>query len=143
MAKKKFGTRYYARKAGYRSGLEQVMAEAFITMGLDAKFECEKIQYTVPESKHNYTPDFMLIKKDGGKMFIETKGIWNAEDRKKHKLIKEQHPDVDIRLMFQNPNAKISKGSKTTYAMIADKLGILYTSSKEGIPQKWLDELKK
>jgi hypothetical protein len=51
-------------------------------------------------------------------------------------LIKEQHPDLDIRLLFQNAYNKIRKGSKTTYAMWCEKKGILYAHKQ--IPKQWL-----
>jgi hypothetical protein len=51
-------------------------------------------------------------------------------------LIKEQHPDLDIRLLFQNAYNKIRKGSKTTYAMWCEKKGILYAHKQ--VPKSWL-----
>ena len=69
---------------------------------------------------------------------IETKGRWTTEDRKKHLLIKDQHPELDIRFVFQNPKGKIRKGSKTTYADYCDKHGILWADKE--IPNEWLLE---
>ena len=40
-----------------------------------------------------YTPDFEL---DNG-IIIETKGIFDSEDRRKHLEIQKQHPELDIR----------------------------------------------
>lgn len=34
--------------------------------------------------------------------------------------VKEQHPELHIILLFQNPNNKLYKNSKTTYAMWAE-----------------------
>ena len=53
-------------------------------------------------------------------------------------LIKKQHPELDIRIVFQNPNGKIRKGSKTTYANFCDKHEIIWASKE--IPTQWLGE---
>ena len=58
------------------------------------------------------------------------------EDRKKHLLIKKQHPDLDIRIVFQSAKGKIRKGSKTTYADFCDKHGIVWAEKE--IPKSWL-----
>ncbi len=57
---------------------------------------------------------------------VETKGRFLTADRQKHILIKDQHPALDIRFVFSNPNTRISKQSKTTYAMWCETHGFLY-----------------
>jgi len=138
MAKKKFLIRALARKHGYRSGLEDQISEQLKFTGKTWSYESEKLKYTVPERIATYTPDFILIKKDGSKMYIETKGRFTTADRKKMKLVKEANPELDIRLLFQTPNNKIIKTSKTTYADWADKHGYLWAAKE--IPIKWLEE---
>ena len=91
-----------------------------------------KITYEVPAKEHTYTPDF-LLKRSG--VIVETKGIFTPEDRQKHLYVKAQHPEHDIRFVFQNPNAPIYKGSKTTYAMWCDKHGFKYAAKL--IPLEW------
>ena len=49
-----------------------------------------------------------------------------------------EYPDLDIRLVFQNANTKIHKGSKITYGAWAQKHGFKYASSS--IPAEWLKE---
>jgi len=76
-------------------------------------------------------------------MLIETKGRFVTDDRKKHKLIKQQHPELDIRLLFNNPNARISKVSRTTYATWCETHGIKYAkavSRDSPIPPEWIIE---
>jgi hypothetical protein len=121
-------------KWGYRSGLEEKIAHLLTEKGVKFSFETMKIQYVKPETKHTYSPDFIL---DNG-IIIETKGRWMLEDRKKHLLIKQQHPELDIRILFQNANAKISKGSKTSYADFCVKHKITYAHRE--IPEAWLKE---
>lgn len=119
---------------GYRSGLEEAVAEQISAAGFPVQFEQEKIEYTKPSRKAKYTPDFKLP----NGIFIETKGRFVTEDRQKHILIKSQHPDLDIRFVFSNPNAKISKKSPTTYAMWCDKHGFKYAAKR--IPTEWMNE---
>ena len=58
----------------------------------------------------------MLTTRTGKLIIIETKGRFVTADRQKMLLVKEQYPDLDIRFVFSNPNSRISKKSKTTYA---------------------------
>lgn len=119
---------------GYRSGLEETLAAQLKAAGIEAQYESEKIGYVKPESKHKYTPDFLLP----NGIFIESKGRFLTADRHKHLLIKKQHPDIDIRFVFQRSKSPISKGSKTTYADWCIKNGFQYADKT--IPQAWLDE---
>jgi hypothetical protein len=133
MARKKFTKRETAAKYGFRSGLELDLDESLKQVGIDGEYEKNKIKYTVPASEHTYTPDFRLP----NGIYIETKGRFVTEDRKKHLLIKSQHPNLDIRFVFQNSKNKIRKGSKTTYADWCDKYGYKY--SDKTIPKEWLE----
>jgi len=133
MAKKRFTKRQAAVKHGYRSGLEEDIDNALKQQSIDGEYEQHKVLYTKPVTYHEYTPDFRLP----NGIFIETKGRFVLQDRKKHILIKQQHPDLDIRFVFQNSKAKIRKGSKTTYADWCNKHGFVYADKE--IPTKWLD----
>ena len=132
MARKISKARAAAIKHGYRSGFEHRVADQLKES--KTKFEYEKtvIDYIKPETHHKYTVDFTLP----NGILVETKGRWVLEDRKKHMLIKQQHPELDIRIVFQNPRGKIRKGSKTTYADYCDKNGIVWAEKE--IPTDWL-----
>ena len=132
MARKISKTRANAIKHGYRSGFEHTVSEKLTESKVDFGYEVTQIDYIKPETKHKYTVDFTLP----NGILVETKGRWVLEDRKKHLLIQKQHPELDIRLVFQNPNGKIRKGSKTSYSDFCDKHGIIW-SDKE-IPKEWL-----
>ena len=125
-------------KHGYRSGLEAKVADQINQAGLPVLFETDRVSYVVPQRGAKYTPDFKLPKKDGGFIFIETKGIWTVQDRQKHLLIKDQSPDLDIRFVFSNQKARLYKGSPTTYAAYCDKHGWKY--AHRWIPDNWLAE---
>ena len=122
---------------GYRSGLEDKCADKIKSFGHDVCYEQHKIKYVQPEKPRSYTPDFKITTKDGF-FYIESKGRWTVEDRKKHLWIKEQHPALDIRLVFQNCNTKLYKGSPTTYADFCIKHNLVYACKE--IPDEWLRE---
>ena len=133
---KKVNARARAIRHGYRSGLEETVAEQLKKneVGYDYENKANTIKYTVPAKDHTYLPDFKLW----NGIIVETKGRFVLADRKKHELINKQHPELDIRFVFSNSNAKISKKSKTTYAMWCDKLGIPYADKV--IPESWMQE---
>ena len=120
-------------KHGYRSGLEDRISDQLKILKVPFKYEEFKIKYEVNEVR-TYTPDFELP----NGIIIESKGRFVAADRKKHLLVKKQHPDLDIRFVFSNSNAKISKGSKTTLGMWCDKHGYMYADKL--IPEEWIKE---
>lgn len=123
-----------AIKNGYRSGLEDKIADQLKSLSVPVKYEERKITYSVPESIHTYTPDFELP----NGIIIESKGRFVAADRKKHLLVKQQRPTLDIRFVFSNSKAKINKGSKTSYADWCNKFGFLYADKL--IPERWINE---
>ena len=94
------------------------------------EYETHKVAYQI---QHNYIPDFCLP----NGVILEAKGYWDAEDRRKIKAVKEQNPDLDLRMVFQDPYNKISKGSKTTYAKWCEKHDIKWCSFAT-IPIEWL-----
>ncbi|MDO8839667.1 MAG: hypothetical protein Q7V31_12140 [Parvibaculum sp.] len=134
-AKRTSDPRQRAKAAGYRSGLEEVTAQDLTASGAAFEFETFKVAYTVPERRAKYTPDFLLLFNG---IIVETKGRFVTADRQKHILLKEQHPDIDIRFVFSNPSEKISKTSKTTYAMWCQKHGFKF--ARKRIPPEWLAE---
>jgi len=136
--KKTSRTRAIALRHGFRSGLEDKVAGELTSKGVGFSYEDYVVSYLVPARKARYTPDFILL--DNG-IIVETKGRFETKDRQKHILIKNQHPELDIRFVFSNPNQRISKQSKTTYAMWCMKYNFKY--DKGSIPQAWINEPRK
>jgi hypothetical protein len=122
-------------KYGFRSGLEIAISEELKANSVKYEYEKVKLQYTKPQKVHTYTPDFFLEKQN---IFIETKGLFVSADRQKMRLIKEQHPKLDIRFIFSNSNSRISKKSSTTYGMWCEKYNFPYANKH--IPLEWLNE---
>lgn len=121
-----------ARVLGYRSMLEVAIADQLKSLGVDFEYETLKIPYQ--KKDRIYKADFVLP----NGIIIEGKGRFKSEDRSKHLLIKEQHPELDIRFVFSNSSNKLNKNSKTTYASWCEKHGFLYADKV--IPGEWLDD---
>lgn len=129
--------RAHAIKNGYRSGLEEDLAESLRARGVKYTYEETKIRYIQPATEHQYTADFEL---ENG-IIIESKGRFLVADRKKHLLIKRQQPHLDIRFVFSNSKQKISKASRTTYADWCNKNGFQFADKE--IPDHWIKERRK
>tara|TARA_R110000803_G_scaffold60366_4_gene119573 strand:+ start:136 stop:537 length:402 start_codon:yes stop_codon:yes gene_type:complete len=120
-------------KHGYRSGLEDRISDQLKSLSVPFKYEKFKIKYEVHETR-TYTPDFELP----NGIIVESKGRFLPDDRKKHLLVKKQHPELDIRFVFSNSKAKIRKGSKTSYGDWCDKNNYIYADKL--IPEEWIRE---
>ena len=116
----------------FRSNFEAGFARTLSQQGV--KFNYESVKIPFQPTVRMYNPDFYLV--DFG-FHIETKGRLTQDDRAKHKLIKEQNPEVDIRFIFMNANKKIYKGSKTTYGTWCDRHGFQWAEGS--VPQDWLN----
>ena len=117
----------------YRSGLEEEAAAFLKTR--QKKVEYEKLKIEWEDLKYRtYTPDFEL---DNG-IIIETKGIFSAADRRKHIEIQRQHPNLDIRFVFSNAQAKLYKGAKSRYSDWCEQKGFKW--AHRVIPEEWLLE---
>ncbi len=114
----------------YRSGLEEKVADLLTELGISYEYESTKVPYVI---QHHYTPDFVLP----NYTYLETKGYWDAADRRKILAVKKANPEIDIRMVFQSPFNKISKKSKTTYAQWCDRHDIPWTAY-HNIPLDWL-----
>ena len=114
----------------FRSGLEERVADLLVELGISYEYEMTKLDYII---QHVYTPDFVLP----NGVVLECKGYWEPEDRRKIKAVKEQNPDLDLRMVFQSPFNKINKKSKTTYAKWCERHDIPWTSF-HNIPLEWL-----
>jgi len=120
----------------FRSKFEKDFSTQLKRKRIDFDYESDNIPYVI---EHKYKTDFSLNKKDGGIMYVETKGYLKSQDRRKYLAVKECNPDIDLRFVFQNASNKIRKGSSTTYGMWASKSGFKW--SEKTIPADWIKEL--
>jgi len=129
-AQKAFNKLKNKKPPKFRSKLEENVASLLEGLGISYEYESEKLSYVI---EHNYTPDFKLP----NYRYLEVKGYWDAEDRRKILAVKRDNPDIDLRMVFQSPYNTISKRSKTTYAKWCEKHDIPWTSYHD-IPLDWL-----
>ena len=118
--------------SNFRSQLERRIAMNLDMRDVDYSYESMRIEYYIPA---RYTPDFVL---DNG-IIIEAKGYFRVEERRKHMEIRRQHPELDIRFVFSNVDAKIEK-AKMTCGEWCEKNNFLY--AEEVIPNEWIYESK-
>jgi len=118
----------------FKNKFESRISEELHAKGVDPKYETFKIDYIL---KKTYTPDF-LIEGPKGRFILEAKGLFDAEDRRKHREVREQHPEYDIRLVFYADH-KISKRSKTRYSGWCEKNNFKYAVGH--VPDEWLKEI--
>jgi hypothetical protein len=124
-----------------KSGLEEVIYNYLKDNKVHFVYEGMKIKFELPTQKKSYTPDFPI----NDRFIVEAKGAFNSADRKKHKLIREQHPELDIRFIFSNSKTKIGKKSLTTYGKWCELFKFKFhciQSTKIPFPQEWLNEIK-
>ena len=114
----------------FRSKLEEKVADLLVELGVSYEYESCKVPYHI---QYTYCPDFVLP----NGVYLECKGYWDPDDRRKIKAVKTLNPELDLRMVFQAPFNKISKQSKTTYAKWCDKHDIPWTSF-HNIPLQWL-----
>ena len=132
--RKKLSRRQHAIQHGYRSGLEEQVGAQLAEKGIAFLYEEVKVPFTQPSKDRKYSPDFILP----NGLIIETKGRFETADRQKHLWIAEQHPDLDLRIVFSNSRNRISKQSRTTYGLWCDTKGFTYADKT--IPDSWLKE---
>lgn len=138
------------RKSGFRSGLEESIAESLASRGIGFEYESLTLTYLKAVRtascqdcgskkiavKRVYTPDFIL----GNGIIIEVKGRLTSQDRSKLIAVKESNPDRKLVLLFGADN-KLSKISKTRYSEWATKYGFDYEIKT--IPRRWLRGLER
>lgn len=120
----------------FRSNYEKVVCGSLDDQGIPFDYETINLYYEVSEQR-KYTPDVIL----SNGIILELKGRFTSNDRKKMLLVIAQHPDKDIRMVFQRHTNKLFKGSKTTYSEWCEKHNIKWADKM--IPIEWIKEKKK
>ena len=116
----------------FRSQFEARVARALSRNNVEFLYEPLQLTYTVTR---RYKPDFIL---ENG-IFIECKGYLDSADQRKMRAIKEQYPDLDIRMLFMTLAGKV-QGSKMSNMEWCEKYNYKYAQEK--IPTSWIDEQK-
>ena len=109
------------KKFKYKSLLEKRFAELLFKHGVKAEYEAKRFEFV---RMAHYLPDWKL----SDSLFIETKGYFSPRNRGDLLSFREQHPGVEIFLVFAEPRNRLTAKSKTTYAEWSDKHGFRWSS---------------
>ena len=135
------------RNIVYRSKFEMGIGKSLSDRKAKFKYERENYKYKVriPHAECDscgstevsklgyYTPDFFL----SNGIIVEAKGKFTPAERKKMQAMKEQHPDLDIRMVFQTDNWLTRSHSKR-YSDWCISHDIPYAVGD--VPDEWLEE---
>jgi len=119
-----------------RSGFEKQVLDRLDRDGINYLYEPDKLVYSV---ERYYIPDLLV-----NDIYIELKGYFRQDAQRKMRAVKKQHPDKEIRFVFQNASSTIQgakkrkNGSKMTCAEWADLYGFKWANGR--IPITWIKE---
>lgn len=116
------------KKKQTRNRFEDDIHSQLVKNGCQFEYESEKIPYTID---YNYYPDF-IVSSPRGKVYIEAKGYFRIEHKRKMAAVKRLYPDLDIRLLFYRVDRKNIRW--------AEKYGFKYAFHQ--IPKDWLEEFQ-
>ena len=116
----------------YRSKFEETIADTLSVRKVPFGYETETVSYIV---ERTYKPDFIL---ENG-IYIEAKGYFRSADQRKHRAIKNQHPDLDIRFVFLRLSSRVQV-SQMTCQEWCEKYDFLYAEKE--IPKEWIRKKK-
>ena len=119
----------------FKSKLEEKVWAVLKKEFLAVKYEPQRFKFIQPEVERTYIPDF---KTGRSNIFIEAKGKLDLETRKKMVWFRDSNPTIRIIFLFMNPDNKITKRSKTTYAMWATDNGFEWLDFRKD----WLNAYK-
>jgi len=110
-----------------KNKFEKSVARRLRRSKLKFTYESERIPYVLA---CHYLTDF-IIETPLGRIYLEAKGYFRREDKRKLVAVKKQHPSIDLRILFYRSDKRNIKW--------AEKNGIKYAISK--IPPEWLKGL--
>lgn len=118
------------RETGYRSQYE---ADVASYLPEDALYEPALLPYPVTMSA-NYKPDFCLPSQC---IVIEAKGRFSKADRDKMLRVKQQYPELDIRMIFQKKEKITTKMTNLDWCEQHGFPAAVGTS----LPLEWLNKI--
>jgi hypothetical protein len=113
----------------YKSGFERTIAANLAMRGVEFTYEELRLPYTL---NGEYRPDFVIVKSG---IIVEAKGFLDRDSKRKMVAVKRQHPDIDLRFLFQQADKKM-QGSKQTHGEWAKKNGFEFAEGE--IPEEWI-----
>jgi hypothetical protein len=120
----------------FKSKLEEKVWSVLKKHYPSVKYEPSKYKFVQPAIERTYIPDFKTGKTS---VYLEAKGKLDLNTRKKMIWFRDSNPTIRIIFLFQNPDNKITKRSKTTYGMWATDNGFEWLDFRKD----WLNAYKK
>lgn len=120
------------RRAKLRSSMEDRIVPPLLKQGA----EYEPIRLVYAAKPRAYKPDVVLP----NGVVIEIKGWFRSADRAKMALVKQQYPELDLRMVLASPYQRLNKTSKTTQASWCAQHGIPFADTH--VPLSWLTKPK-
>lgn len=129
-----------------RSGLEKKVGDDLIDRKVGFSYEANTYQWReiLPRAEctscgekgtsflvRSYTPDFFL----SNGVILEVKGRFTSKDRKIAAAMKDQHPELDIRMVFSKDNW-LNRNHKNRYSDWCRSKGIKFVIGK--VPEEWV-----
>ncbi len=119
----------------FRSGFEKKIFQ-------NAKKKKKKVEYEPQDSHLHYTlprkyiPDFRLP----NGVLVEAKGRFTAADRTKLLRVRLENPEIDLRLLFQRANNRLTKSPNSLmYWQWAERHDFIWAEG-ETIPLEWFKD---
>lgn len=122
------------RTLKFKSRLEKQVSDSLLKTVSSSRYKYEPTKIPYIEEKQ-YIPDFLIHPKTLPPFYLEVKGWFRYEDRRKMLAVKETNPDFDIRMFFAS-DGKLNKNSKMRYSDWCEKHGFKYCIGS--IPKGWL-----
>lgn len=113
------------KKKQPRNKFEKKLFQQLSDIGIKFEYEPERIPYV---RHHQYIPDYKLFT-PLGIIYVEAKGYFRPEHRAKLIAVKQQHPNLDIRIVLYRSSKKDTKW--------CEKNGFIYAINN--IPDVWLE----
>jgi predicted nuclease of restriction endonuclease-like RecB superfamily len=108
-----------------RNKFERKILDQLEDSGLEVSYESTRIPYVLAGY---YLPDY-VVSTPNGKIFIEAKGHFRPEAKRKMCAVKRQHPELDIRIVFYRYSVKYERWAK--------KNGFICAWGE--VPDEWLE----
>ena len=124
------------KKFQYKSKLESHFAELLLKNGKTAAYEARRFEFV---RVAHYLPDWEV----SPTLYIETKGYFSPRNRGDLLSFREQHPEVEIFLVFSQPNNRLTSKSKTTYSEWCERHGFRWSSIKNFPKHLWTQKEEK
>lgn len=123
---------------GYRSKFEAEVAAQLVRAGVKFSYETGRIRYSNAANPCGvYIPDFTIFRLDGSTFYIEAKGWIDQRAHNKLSAVRLQHPELDLRFVFQCGTTKVAR-LKSNVCQWAKRKRWLW--SVRDVPTEWLTE---